>query len=168
MIFVTVGNYNPFHRLIKAVAQLRASGILTEDVILQVANMPGFESTACRVAQFLTPDEYHRCVREASVVICHAGAGNVIDALRANKVPVVMPRRKKYGEHVDDHQVELAERLAGEGRIILASEPEDLPTAIEQARGRGRFSLAANPPRLVELVSQAIDELISRSERRID
>jgi len=162
LIFLTVGNYNPFPRLVKALDLLKADGAIGEDVLLQVANMPKFESSVCRVVRFLPPEDYQRCIHEASVIVCHAGAGNVADALRAGKLPVVMPRRKKYDEHVDDHQVELAEILAKDGRIVLASEPDELLGAIIKARSHDRRSIPTNVPRMVQLVSQILEELSSR------
>jgi UDP-N-acetylglucosamine transferase subunit ALG13 len=159
LIFLTVGNYNPFPRLVSALDGLKANGAIADDVLLQIANMPKFESQVCRVVRFLPPMDYQRCIHKASVIVCHAGAGNIADALRAGKLPVVMPRRKKYGEHVDDHQMELAEMLSKEGRIILASEPNDLLAAILEARSRGHPSIPSDPPRMVRLVSQVLEEL---------
>lgn len=99
---------------------------------------------------------------EAEMIICHAGAGTLFHVLRAGKVPVVMPRCKQYGEHVDNHQVELVKALTGEGRIIAAYEPENLPAAIAEAMRRNVQQAPLPPSRMLSLVAKAIEELLKR------
>lgn len=161
MIFVTVGNYLPFPRLITAVDQLKAQGVIEDEVLLQVGGASEFNSERCKVARFLAPEEFERALREASVIISHPGAGTLIQALGVGKVPVVMPRRKQYGEHVDDHQFEVAKALAAEGRVIPAYEVQDLPEAIERARSQSACPSIEPPARLIKLVGQAIDEILA-------
>jgi UDP-N-acetylglucosamine transferase subunit ALG13 len=162
VIFVTVGNYKGFQRLVSAVEQLKRDGIIEDEVLLQVGNDAEYKSDVCKVIQFLPPNEFERKLHEAAVVISHGGAGSIIQALRAGKVPIVMPRRAKYHEHVDDHQFEGTQALGAEGRIILIHEVEELSAAIDSAR-----RLAARPPppaplQMIDLVSRAIEDLLSR------
>jgi UDP-N-acetylglucosamine:LPS N-acetylglucosamine transferase len=108
-------------------------------------------------------EEFDRRLEEADLVISHGGC-TVLSAIRLGKVPVVMPRRKKYGEHVNDHQVQLVQALAEEGRVIPAYEPEDLPGAIGkamEARGK-RLEVGGERKqnRMLELVGKAIEELM--------
>jgi UDP-N-acetylglucosamine transferase subunit ALG13 len=58
-------------------------------------------------------------VTGAELVICHAGSGIISSALRSGRRPLVLPRRAQHGEHVDDHQLQLAGRLAGYGFATL-------------------------------------------------
>src|ERR1051325_5672945 len=85
----------------------------------------------------MAPDKFSHFVKEARVVIAHAGNGTLIHALREGKTPVVMPRRKLYGEHIDDHQVQIVGTLEQEGLIIAAMEVPDLGGAIKMALERG-------------------------------
>jgi len=162
LIFVTVGNANQaFERLLQTVERLAAEGLIADDVLVQAGNNPDFRPLHCKVVSFLPLAEFERCVSEARVVVSHAGAGTLIHVLRAGKAPVVMPRRRKYGEHVDDHQMEIVEVLAADGRVIPAYEPEDLLGAIAEAARRGAQQPPPTPVRMVELVSQAIEELLT-------
>ncbi len=160
MIFVTVGNYLAFPRLITAMGQLKAQGLIEDEVLFQVGGASEFRSECCKVVRFLAPEEFERALREASVIVSHAGAGTLIQVLSTGKAPVVMPRRKRYGEHVDDHQFEVARAFAAEGRVILADEAKDLPAAIERARSRSERPSVEPPTRMIELVSQAIEEIL--------
>ena len=78
-------------------------------------------------------DDFSDQMISADLLILHAGAGSLIHAVRAGKVPVVMPRRAVYGEHIDDHQLDLSRALEREQRIVVVSEPEGLIDAITQA-----------------------------------
>ena len=55
MIFVTVGNYNGFRRLVSAVEQLKRQEIIQDEVFLQVGNDAEYKSDVCNVTQFLPP-----------------------------------------------------------------------------------------------------------------
>ncbi len=163
MIFVTVGNSTQdFRRLLETVDTLAGQGTLGDRVFMQVGNCPGFTPLHCDAAPFLSPEEFQRKMQEARLVICHAGAGTLLHIFRAGKVPVVMPRRKKYGEHVDDHQVESVRLLTEEGRVVAAYEAEDLPAAIIEATRRSAQPLRPSPTKMIELVAQAIRELSAR------
>ena len=107
-------------------------------------------------------DEFLEFIENADLIICHGGCGTLLHALRIGKVPVAMPRRKRYGEHVNDHQVQLVNVLASEYRVVPAYEPEDLPKAIAEARLRNRQPVPPPPSRMLSLVAQAIEELIGK------
>jgi UDP-N-acetylglucosamine transferase subunit ALG13 len=59
--------------------------------------------------------ELSAAMREADVVIAHAGVGAALDALEVGRHPVLVPRRLAHGEHVDDHQSQVAGALAASG-----------------------------------------------------
>lgn len=162
MIFVTVGNATQnFRRLLDAVDKLAGQGQFKgEAVFIQSGNNADFEPLHCEQKPFLSMKEFEQCIEEANLTICHAGCGTLLHILRAGKVPVVMPRRKEYGEHVNDHQIQLVEALANEGRIIAAFEPEDLPRAIAEAQKRAVTVITQQKPPMLDIVKKAIQELI--------
>jgi len=162
MTFVTVGNAtDAFRRLLSAVDRLADEGLLPTPIVIQSGNNPGFASPHAVARAFMPMEEFEDHVRRARLVISHAGAGTVLHAMAARKVPVVMPRRAKYGELVDDHQAELVEYLAKAGHVIPAWEPADLPGAVRTALSR----LSEPSPRpadgLVRMVSACLEELLA-------
>jgi len=50
--------------------------------------------------------------------------------LGEGKMPIVVPRRKEFGEHVDNHQVKFASMLAQKKRILFVDKIDDLQKAI--------------------------------------
>ncbi len=85
----------------------------------------------------LPAHELHEAMRRADVVVAHAGIGSALDALAAGRYPLLVPRQKRYGEHVDDHQEQIAAELAQRG-LALACSVEDLDyEKLLTASGRG-------------------------------
>jgi len=72
---------------------------------------------------------------KAELVILHGGAGSVINAIRAGQVPVIVPRRAEFAEHINNHQVEFAQQLAKQGRVVLVENRGELQLAVTKAKG---------------------------------
>jgi UDP-N-acetylglucosamine transferase subunit ALG13 len=160
LIFVTVGNATqPFTRLLAAVDRLATEGIFAgEPVLIQSGNNPGVVSHSCEVRPFISMDEFVQFMQDASLLICHGGCGTQLHAIRLGRIPVVIPRRAKYGEHINDHQVQLVKALAEQGKIVPAFETDDLPQAILTARRLSEMPIAPQPSPMLSLVAQAIEE----------
>jgi UDP-N-acetylglucosamine transferase subunit ALG13 len=163
MVFVTVGTpTQAFSRLLRAVDDLAQSGFFAgEPVFLQTGSTRDFVPRHCDWTAFVSRPEFDLLVTGADLVISHGGA-TVLGMVRAGKVPVVMPRRRKYGEHVNDHQIELTELLALEGRVVPAWEPQDLPAAVVEARGRVAHPVVKSE--MAVLVEAAMRELIGEGK----
>jgi UDP-N-acetylglucosamine--N-acetylmuramyl-(pentapeptide) pyrophosphoryl-undecaprenol N-acetylglucosamine transferase len=94
-------------------------------------------------------DELTAAIAEADVVISHAGTGSALTSLGQGRCPVLVPRASVYGEHVDDHQKEIAHMLAQRGLAVEAA-PESLSEAhlVRAAAMRVRESPSPPPFRL--------------------
>lgn len=161
MIFVTVGNaHDQSLRLLNGVEALAASGSFGDErIIAQSGNNPDFHPVRCENRTFLGMDEFNQVIQEARVVICHAGAGTLSSVLRTGKTPVVVPRRLKYNEVVDDHQIELLEAFAQRRLLVPAYEVEELPAAIREAVARPPVSAAFTAEGMAK-IGRAVDELL--------
>jgi UDP-N-acetylglucosamine transferase subunit ALG13 len=69
--------------------------------------------------------ELSQAIAEADVLVAHAGVGTALAALELGKLPILVPRRLSHGEHVDDHQTQIATELSGRG-LALSVEADDL------------------------------------------
>lgn len=131
MIFVTVGTHEQqFDRLVKEVDRLRKNGDIEEEVIAQIG-FGTYEPVSCQWSRFYPYQKMCEYVDEARIVITHGGPSSFLAPLQRGKVPIVVPRQKQFGEHVNDHQVEFCravkERL---GNIILVKEIQTLSESI--------------------------------------
>jgi UDP-N-acetylglucosamine transferase subunit ALG13 len=138
MIFVSVGTHEaPFDRMLRAVDELG----LDEQIVVQ--NGPSQVRVEGAVeSEYLAFDEVVDYIREARAVVMHAGVGSVMISLANGKRPIVMARLERYGEHVDDHQLELARRLEANGLVTLVEDSAALADALERsgAEPPGRMS----------------------------
>lgn len=165
MIFVTVGHAKQgFRRLLNAVDDLARQGHFDGgEVFVQSGNNIDFKPLYCNHKPFLSMVEFDQCIKEASLIICHAGCGTLFHALKAGKTPVVMPRRKKYGEHVNDHQIQLVQAFVEQGIIVPALETKDLPRAISEAQKQSAVVRSAEEAPMFDIVRKAIKELTGAS-----
>jgi len=86
-------------------------------------------------------------VAEADVVVAHSGTGAALTAMEAGRCPVLVPRLARHGEHVDDHQVQIAAELAGRD-LAVAAAPEDLDADLLATAARRRVARVSQPPPL--------------------
>ncbi|MGH2838039.1 MAG: glycosyltransferase, partial [Thermoleophilaceae bacterium] len=99
---------------------------------------------AAETADFLSFEALLDRIRAADAVITHAGVGSILTCLRLGRTPLVVPRQSSFGEHVDDHQVELTQALADDGKVIPVWEIADLPDLVEVAPAEAAFDDSAN------------------------
>ena len=119
MIFVTVGTHEqPFDRLVSAIDELKGKGIICEDVIIQTGYST-FQPKHCQWHKLLPYSEMVKNVASARIVITHGGPSSFIMPLQVGKIPVVVPREEKYGEHVNDHQVAFCREVQQRQKNIL-------------------------------------------------
>ena len=118
MVYVSVGTmFMDFRRLIEAMDAIARDS--EEQVIVQTG-MGRTIPHHCEHFTFKPREEVMAIQCEARVVVCHAGIGCVSDALRLQRPLIVVPRRKCFCEHMNDHQLELARAVEtrGWGRCI--------------------------------------------------
>jgi UDP-N-acetylglucosamine transferase subunit ALG13 len=130
VIFVTVGAQMPFDRLIRAVDEWAMSRDRS-DVFAQIGPS-SYCSKAIATIPFIDPPEFRKRVEVASVIVAHAGMGTIITALEYGKPIIVMPRMGNLRETRNDHQVATAKHLAGEGRVVVAFDEQQLIEKLDQ------------------------------------
>jgi len=131
MIFVTVGTHEQqFNRLVKYVDDMRKDGLITEEVIIQTGYST-YEPRYCTWQKLYPYQVMTEYVNEARIVITHGGPSSFIMPLQIGKTPIVVPRQKKYDEHVNNHQLEFCREVAIRHKnIINIEEIEQLGKAI--------------------------------------
>lgn len=125
MIFVTVGTHEQqFNRLIEKIDELIESGYIKEEVIIQ-SGFSTYAAKNCRCEKIIPYTQMIKYVHEARIVITHGGPATFIMPLQIEKIPIVVPRMKKFGEHVNDHQLEFAKLVEERQRNIIIIEEVD-------------------------------------------
>ena len=122
MIFVTIGTCEPFDRLLESLDAID----LDEEIVAQTG-LSATKPRGIRCVDFLPYDNLVDLVRDARIVVTHAGVGSILTCLANGKRPVVVARSREHGDAVDDHQLELARRLEAEGMVHFVEDPSALP-----------------------------------------
>ncbi|MCP4220671.1 MAG: multidrug MFS transporter [bacterium] len=131
MIFLTVGTHEqPFDRAVEAVDALKGKGKITTDVFIQTG-YSAYKPRHCQYADFIGFDKMMELMEKAELVITHGGTGSIMLVLYHKKIPLVIPRQKQYGEHIDNHQVHFCKLMESKKKILPAYEVDDLESIIE-------------------------------------
>lgn len=122
-IVVALGTHDRFGfpRLLRRLVEVLPPGA---EVLWQVGStvIPRMPAGARRQVPYA---EMQQAMREADVIVTHAGVGSALAAMRSGRRAVCVPRRRRHGEHVDDHQVEMARELDRRG-LVLAREADEV------------------------------------------
>lgn len=130
MIFVTVGTHEqPFNRLVEYMDKWAADH--DEEVIIQTG-FSTYEPKNCEWSKLYPYAKMVELVEKARIVITHGGPSSFIMPLQIGKVPIVVPRKKEFDEHVNDHQVEFSKAVAErQGNIIVIEDVGKLSATID-------------------------------------
>ena len=127
MIFVTTGTHHlTFDRLLRMISVLIKEISSSEEVIIQ-AGTSKIRFNGVKIVPFLAHQDFIDHLKKARIIITSAGPATIFQSLMSNKnMPIVVPRMKKYGEHVSDHQSYFAEYLSKKSLCKIIDEEEDL------------------------------------------
>jgi len=163
MIFLTVGTQFPFDRLVKSVDQAFDGKLINEEIFAQIGETSykplNFESVVS-----LEKNVFDKRLREASSVISHAGMGTITMALKNHKPLLVMPRLKRYREHVNDHQVDTARKFEELGHILAVYEVGELSAKIEQLKDFVPRKREAQPQAVAERIARFLNDLANNGK----
>jgi beta-1,4-N-acetylglucosaminyltransferase len=153
MIFLTVGTLYPFDRLVEFVDQAVEMGYLKEEIFAQIGDFMKKPRNFKYVAN-LEREDFEKCFREASAIIGHAGMGTITMALRYRKPLLIVPREKRYGEHVNDHQIDTAEAFMKMGHVQVARTQAEFAEKIIKLKSFVPMERRCNTVAIVEFIKQ--------------
>lgn len=120
MIFVTVGSRKyPFNRLFKKLDDLFEDGSLSEEVFAQIGTST-YVPKHFEYIDFLSEDDFNKKIIDSDIVISHGASGSIMKALKAGKKIIAVSRLEKYGEHINDHQIQNNEAFSSNGYVLMA------------------------------------------------
>jgi len=122
MIFVTVGTHEQqFNRLVEYM------DIWAKDNEEEVVIQTGFSTYIPQYAKFQKIfgfKEMSELVEKARIIITHGGPSSFITPLQIGKTPIVVPRKKEFKEHINNHQLLFCREVAKRHKNII--EVEDI------------------------------------------
>lgn len=120
MIFVTVGSRNyPFDRLFKKIDELYEEGVLIDSMFAQIGTST-YKPKHYEYKDFISPEEFTEYIDKADIVVSHGASGSIMKALNAGKKVITVTRLEKYGEHINDHQIQNNEAFSSNKYVLMA------------------------------------------------
>lgn len=155
-LFVPLGTQKfPFERIIVALNSLVDRGeYKPDDIIMQSALYPVKPKF---IALGLIPnEEFNRYMVEAETIVTHSGVNSIISCMNIGKPLVICPRLHEYGEHVDNHQMEIAELMRTKYDVLVCTDMNDLSEMIEKAKTHKYKSWVSHRQELMNAISRLI------------
>lgn len=157
MILVTLGTQDkPFKRLLEKIQELIDKKIIQDKVIVQ-AGFTNFTSKDMTIFDLIPIDEFDSLIENCSLLITHGGVGSIITGLNKNKKVIAIPRLAKYGEHVNDHQIQIIENFNQSGYIIGIKDVEYLEDALHKIPKFKPKKYKSNRDHMMQIITDIID-----------
>lgn len=157
MILVMLGTQNnSFHRLLEEIDKLINDGLIKEDVVVQ-AGYTKYESTNMKIFDFISSDELDKLEQQADCIITHGGVGSIISSIEKDKKVIAVPRLKRYGEHVNDHQLDIVQSFDKLGYIIGVTDVLQLSYALQKINMFQPKKYVQNTGKIISIVQDFID-----------
>lgn len=154
MILVTLGTQKqPFTRLLNIIEKSK----IKEEIVVQCGHTK-YESKKMKIFDFVNYEEMEKLVEKADIIITHGGTGSIVEPLKKGKKIIACPRLEKYGEHVDDHQIQIVDSFAETGYILKLDEKDDIDKLIAKIKKAKMVKFVSNTDNFIKNIKEEIDD----------
>ena len=159
MIFVCVGSREyQFDRLLKEIDKLIDKNIIKDKVFAQIGQST-YIPKKYKYTRFLPNKEFQCYQDKADLIISHGGTGALIGALKKNKQVIAVPRLAKYGEHTDNHQVQISTVLHDEEYLKMVTEINTMGKSIIELQQKPILKKYNRPSNILKIVNDFIETI---------
>ena len=160
MIFVILGTQKfQFNRLLKKIDELIEKKVIKEDVFAQIGNST-YNPKNFQYKKFLTREEFKEKIEISNLIITHGGTGAIITSLKEEKKVIAIPRLVRYGEHVDDHQIQIVEEFSNSEMIEVCINIEELEDKISKIKDKKFEKYISNTNVLISDIEEFIKKCL--------
>lgn len=158
MIFLTLGSQKfQFNRILEAIDRLILEKKIKDKIFAQIG-YSDYQPKNFEFKRFLDHDEFIKIIGVSDIVITHGGSGAIIGAIKSGKKVIAVPRLKKYGEHVDDHQLQIIRQFANLNLICECIDCDKLDEALDITKKSNYKSYKSNTDAIIKSISEFIGE----------
>lgn len=156
-LFIPLGTQNfQFNRLVESLNDMVAKGFFQKNELMLQSSVIDIEPIF-KYVKVLPYKDFNTYIDNADVIITHSGVNSIMTCMNKKKPLVIVPRQKKYGEHIDDHQMEIADLMECKFNVIVVRDIGDLPGAIEMAKRHEYKQWVSKRCELIEAIRRAIE-----------
>ncbi len=162
MIFVTVGSRPyTFDRLFIKLDELYEDGTLKDKMFAQIGTTE-YKPKHFEYTDFVSPEEFKEYIDKADIVVSHGASGSIMKALNAGKKVIAVTRLEKYGEHINDHQIQNNEAFRDNHYVLMADlELDDLGEYFKKINSKDNGLVKwenKDPMAIVNMIDKFIEE----------
>lgn len=145
-----------FDRLLKKIDLLIEENVIRDEVFAQIGSS-NYIPVHYSFERYISPQEYDDIVNESDLIITHGGTGAIVKALKANKQVIAVPRREKYGEHSDDHQLQIVDFFTEQGYIYRVDDMNELSSVIREINKNPISKKFEGTGRIISIIDKFIE-----------
>ena len=151
---------NSFQRLLEEIDTLISKNVINEEVVVQ-AGYTQYQpkNEKMKIIDFMPREELDTFEEKANFIITHGGVGSIITSLEKGKKVIAIPRLHQYGEHVNNHQIEIVEKFNKSGNIIGIQSVEELEEALKKVQDFEPKPYIENNHKMLELIENFINDI---------
>lgn len=160
MIFITLGSQKfQFDRLLKKIDELIENGTIKDEVLAQIG-YSNYNPKNYEYKEFLNREEFLETMKKCNVVITHGGTGAIIGAIKNKKSVIAVPRLAEYGEHVDDHQIQIIKQFDEMDIISPCYSIDELEKCIKEIDRFNGKEYVSNTKKIINSIEEFLNEII--------
>lgn len=133
-------------------------GIIT-DIVYAQTGYSDYQPIRYQHSRFMDRCQYADMEAGADIVITHGGTGTIIGAVKLGKKVIAVPRLAKYGEHVDDHQLQIVKRFEDAGIILACYDLADLGNLYRKLDSIELKPYISNQQKIITSVDEYLESL---------
>ena len=159
MILITLGTQDKkFYRLLEAVQKQIDNKIIKDKVVVQAGCSSDFQTKDMEIFDLIPMDDFDKLINECDILITHGGVGSIITGLKNNKKVIAAARLEKYGEHTNDHQLQIIDNFSNSGYILKL---DDFDKLGELLKNIGKFKpkqYKSNTSKFIKTIKNEINK----------
>lgn len=159
MILVTLGTQDkPFFRLLRDIDKAIDDGIIKDKVVVQAGyNFGRYESKNMEMFDLIDREKFSELAKDCDFLITHGGEGSILNGIKNGKKTIACPRLFKYGEHMNDHQIQIVSEFSERGYILPYNDGDDLGEVIKKLKTFKPKKYVSNTKNFIKLIKDFID-----------
>lgn len=159
MIYVTLGTQKfQFDRILKKLDQLIENKSIEDEIAVQCIYHT-YKPKNFEVFKLKPIEEVEEILKKSKLVITHAGTGSLVQCIKFKKHTVVVPRLVDFGEHVDNHQIEIASVFETKGNATVITDINDLEQYVKDYSKANIIDIHLDNTMLLKSIDDYIEEL---------
>ena len=158
MILVTLGTQDKkFSRLLDAIQKQIDNGTIKDKVVVQAGYTADYKSKDMEIFDLISVDEFDSLMKECDLLITHGGVGSIISGLKNNKKVIAAARLEKYGEHTNDHQLQIIDNFSKNGYIMALDDFDKLGDVLKKIKTFKPEKYKSNNKNFVSKLKKVLD-----------